>query len=98
MEKEDKLITKNDMTESFLHSSTDNSSFYTQHYKPFTIHIDYIKKLNLNEILNKKIEKNTNENSIFLMRVQYTTDELMNRIDWEIHKSVQIIKNLLTVV
>jgi len=76
------------------HTNSDNSSVYTHHFTPFNTSLRFLKKIRLSDMINKKIEKEKDEN-IYLFKVEYVPQESNQSIEWEIYKSFHKIKNLI---
>lgn len=96
MEKEEK-INKENLNDFSIHKYSDNESVYTHHYRPFKIYLKFVKKIKLSQILNRNFEKEKDQN-VFLIKIEYNSEENNNIVEWEIYKSYQKIKNLIILV
>ena len=77
---------KDNVNDISTHTNSDIASVYTHHFTPFNISIRFLKKVSLSDLMNKRIQKEKDEN-IFLLKVEYVPQESYQSIEWEIYKS-----------
>ena len=85
---------KENVNDISTHTNSDTASVYTHHFTPFNISIRFLKKVSLSDVMNKRIEKEKDEN-IYLLKVEYVPQESHQSIEWEIYKSFHKLKNLI---